>query len=317
MTSSSVASNLLPPLARPSDDTKPRLWESVSFAVVHTVARWLLVCLSLSGFYQFGRLFGTLEWLINYKRRRRFRAGHKRVLGREPAPRERRRAAREFFMQTRCDKLFYLVFDCIPQERAMTLLSIGNKALLDEAVARGRGVYIAVSHQGALHVIAMLMALQGYKTAGVRDPREGAIRRYVQNRFDHLHPQFQRMRVLFADGYPRDIYRCLRDGYLLGSAMDVSRVRHPNQKVEEVTIFGQKRTFVTGPLRIAIRCRAPVLQAFVIPEKGFRYQLDIVEVLVDPEHVDDEAAAITQALRTYARNVEKHVRMSPNLLTRI
>ncbi len=45
----------------------------------------------------------------------------------------------------------------------------------------------------------MLLALNGYKTAGVRDRNEGPLRRYVQGRFDRRHPEFQRMRVLFAD----------------------------------------------------------------------------------------------------------------------
>ncbi len=307
------------------DSVKLSLWEYVSFTTIHAVAAGLLACLSLSGFYKFGRLFGTLEWLINYKRRRRFGAALERVLGRKPGAKERRRATREFFMRNRCDKLFYMIFDRIPREKAMTLMSIGNQALLDEAVARGRGVYLAMSHHGGLHVIAMLMALKGYKTAGVRDRREGAIRRYVQDRFDRLHPEFQRMRVLFADSYPREIYRCLREGYLLGSAMDVSRVRHSKQKTEEVTMFGEKQPFLSGPLRIAIRCRAPVLQAFVVPEPAFRYRMEIVAALVDPDLLGrdsnlapaDEEAAILRALRTYAANVEEYIRASPSLLSRI
>ena len=215
------------------------------------------------------------------------------------------------------DKLFYIIFDRIPRDKAMTLISIGNQSLLNDAVARGRGVYMAMSHHSGLHVIAMLLALKGYKTAGVRDRREGAIRRYVQDRFNRLHPEFQRMRVLFADSYPRDIYRCLQEGCLLGSAMDVSRVRHSNQKMEEVMMFGGKQPILSGPLRIAIRCRAPVLQAFVVPEKAFRYRLEIVAALVDPDRVEDEEAVIAQAVRTYAANVEEYIRASPSLLSRI
>lgn len=303
--------------ARPADPAGLTVWEYVSFTIAHAMTGWLLACLSLSGFYRFGRMFGTLEWLINHKRRGRFSATLQRVLGRVPTAGERRRATREFFVRTRCDKLFYLILDRIPRDKLMALLSIGNQALLDEALARGRGVYLAFSHHGAHHVIAMLMALKGYKTAGVRDRREGAIRRYVQQRFDRVYPEFQRMHVLFADGYPRDIYRCFKDGCLLGSAMDVSRVRDPNQRTEEVAIFGEKRPFLSGPLRIALRCRAPVLQAFIVPEDGFRYRLEIVEILVDPEKVRDEAAAVARAMHTYADNVERHLRASPSLLSRV
>lgn len=275
-----------------------------------------MTVLGLSGLYRFGRVFGTLEWLINRRRRRRFAAALKRIMGADLTSDQRRRATREHFMQTRCDKLFYLVFDCIPRDTAAGLLSVGNKALLDDCLARGRGVYLAMSHLGALHVLGMLLALAGYKTAAVRDRNEGGMRRYVQDRFDRRYPEFQRMRVLFADSYPREIYRCLADGYMLGSAMDVRRVRQANQKVHEVTIFGEPRAFLSGPLRVALRCRAPVLQAFVVPESGFRYRLEIVSMLADPERIEDTETAVAGVMETYAATVEAYARKYPSLLTR-
>jgi len=297
----------------------PRLnwWEYATFTLAHGTVAGLLLVLTLPGLHWFGHAFGTIEWLINYKRRRRFVTALRQVLGREATGAERRRWTREYFTQTRCDKLFYLVFDRIPKAKAMALLSIGNQELLDRALSRGRGVYMAISHHGALHAASLLMALSGYKTAGVRDRREGAIRRFIQKRFDRLYPEFARMRIVFADSYPREIYRCLSEGYLLYSAMDVRRVRQPNQKTEEVTIFGETRPFPSGPLRIAYRCRAPVLQAFVLPENGFRYRAEIVGMLIDPDNSTDEDSAVAEAMRTYARNVERYVRASPSLLTRV
>ncbi len=219
-------------------------------------------------------------------------------------------------MHTRCDKLFYLVCDRLPRERAVGLLTVDNEPLLREAVARGHGTYTAMAHHGALHVVALLMALRGYKLAGVRDRQEGALRRWVQHRLDVLYPELGRMRVLFADTFPREIFRCFEDGYVVASAMDVSRVRFGHQKTEEVTIFGERRAFLSGPLRIAIRCGAPALQAFVIPEPGFRYRLELVELLADPRGVTDEDRAVETAMRAYAANVEKFVRAWPSLLTR-
>jgi lauroyl/myristoyl acyltransferase len=313
-----------PPTASstPSDEAQTggaglTAWENVSFTIAHWATALLLACLSLSGLYRFGRVLGTLEWLINYKKRRRFTATLERTVGHRPTGAQRRRASREFFMRARCDKLFYLIIDCIPHDPAKSLLTIGNRPMLDEALDRGHGAYVALSHHGAHHVIAMLLAIAGYKTAGVRDRREGAMRRYVQGRFDRRYPEFQRMRVLFSETYPRDIYRCFKDGYLLGSAMDVSRVRDPNQKTEEVTIFGEKRQFLSGPVHIAIRCQAPVLQGFIVPVEGFHYRLDIVGMLADPLEVRDDDAAVRQAMQTYDANVESYVRASPTLLSRL
>jgi len=302
---------------RPSKGEGLSLWEYVSFTIVHTLVAGLLSVLSLGGLYRLGRLFGTLEWLVNYRRRRRFGAALRNVLGHKPMAAQRRRATREFFMRHRCDRLFYLIFDCLPRDKALALFSIENKDLLDSALARGRGVYLAMSHHGPYHVAGMFLAMHGYKVAAVRDRREGGIRRYIQGRFDRLYPEFQRMRVIFEDSFPREIYRCFHEGFVLGSAMDVRRVRRAGQKAEEVTIFGEKRQFLTGPLHIALRCRTPVVQAFILPERGFHYRLQIVGMLADPEDVKDEAAAVGEAVRTYAANVERFVRASPSLLSRL
>ncbi|MEK7731350.1 MAG: hypothetical protein AAB363_05790, partial [Planctomycetota bacterium] len=79
----------------------------------------------------------------------------------------------------------------------------------------------------------------------------------------------------------------------------------------------ETRPFPSGPLRIAHRCRAPVLQAFVLPENGFRYRLEIVGILIDPDLSTNEDLAVAEAMRTYAMNVERYVRASPSLLTRV
>jgi predicted LPLAT superfamily acyltransferase len=220
-------------------------------------------------------------------------------------------------MRARCDKLFYLIFDCIPRERALRLFSIGNKDVLDRAVAEGRGVHVAVSHHGSIHIAGLLMALTGYRVAGVRDRHESAIRRYVQRRLDLKYPEFQRARVLYADSYPREIFRCYQENYILASAMDVSRVRLPNQKTEMVTIFGEERPFLSGPLHIAYRCRAPILQGFIVPGHNFCYRFDFVGELAPLDPGGDEQRVVRDAVQAYAANVERYLRETPSLCARV
>lgn len=220
-------------------------------------------------------------------------------------------------MRSRCDKLLVLVLDSLPRERAAGLLTLENRELLDAALARGRGVYLALSHFGPQHIIGTLMAINGYRSVGVRDRNEGAIRKYVQARLRRKYPEIQRLRMLFADSFPREIYRCLEEGHLLGSAIDVSRVREVHHKVEEVTIFGQQRYFPTGPIRIALHCGAPVLQAWIVPEKNFRYRFEIIEMLLDPAETRNDATAISIALKRYAANVERRAMERPYLVTRV
>lgn len=292
-------------------------WERASFGLARLVASFLLVILSLRGLYAFGQAMGTLEWAINYKKRRRFAQALDRLLGRRSTFAERRRHGRAYFARLRCDKIFCLILDRLPRERAASLLTIENRPLLDGALQRGRGAYIALSHHGPHHVCAMLMALCGYKVAGVRDRNEGGLRRFLAERHARFFPDITPIRMLFADAFPRDIYRCFQDGYVLGSAMDVSKTRHPNQRVEAVEFLGETRNFVTGPLRVAHRCGATVFQGAISSEAGFRYKLVLESVLIDPENPAPEDAAVSHAARQYAVRAQAQMKELPSQITRV
>lgn len=291
-------------------------WRFISFTATHTLASWLLLLLSPSGFHRFGRMFGTLEWLINYRRRRRFGHVLERLLGYRPTAAQRRRVTREFFMRSRCDKLFYLTFDRMLKYDTVDRFTISDRHLLDEALARGRGVYIALAHQGDHHALGMLFAQCGYPAVGVRDRNEGGLRRFVQERFARRYPEIPRPRILFADAFPRELYRTLQEGNVLMSLMDVRRTRAEHQKMQAVQMFGEQRELVTGPLRLAIRCKSPVIQAFFVPEGKFRYRFEIMGPLLDPDEINDEESAVTQTLTIYATNVERFMREHPELVSR-
>ena len=220
-------------------------------------------------------------------------------------------------MRTRCAKMFFLIGARLGQEEAAARLTITNQDLLDDALARGHGVYLALSHQGDHHTVGMLLALAGYKLAGVRDRPEPGLWRHVQELFIRRHPDVALPQVLYATTYPRRIYRCYREGRVVISLMDVTTFRHGGLKTHSVQMFGTERKLLTGPLQIALRSRAPVVQAFLLPEPGFRYRLEIVGMLADPETVEDEEAAIRTAVETYAANLESYLRRMPSLISRI
>jgi lauroyl/myristoyl acyltransferase len=292
-------------------------WDRLSLGAVRCFLVALMRVISLPGLYQVGCVFGTLEWLINFKRRRRFYVVLSAVLGRRPTRRERIRHARAHFTQSRCDKIFYMIFDRLSSDRAAALFSITRREVFDEAVDRGKGVCLAVSHYGPQHVFALFLALFGYKIVGVRDRKESALRRYIQDRIDRFCPACGRAPFLYADSFPREIYRLFRKGFVVGSAMDVHRVRQLHQKTETVEVFGQRREFLSGPMHIAVRSGAAVVQAFLIAEKNFRYRMDVVGLLIDPDAVADESETVAAAMQTYATNVEAQLRRNPATVSRI
>ena len=297
--------------------TKLTLWETVSVRMAHAATSAMLALLSLRGLYHFGRIFGTAEYLINFKKRRRFAKALAHILERKPTGTERRKWTHDYFMLTRCEKLFYLIMDRLPRDKAASLLTISDEPLLKECLARGNGVYYGYAHLGTQHVGGMLLSLKGYRVAGVRDPNESSIRRYVQDLFDRRHPDIQRTNMIYSGTFPREIFRCYRAGCIVGSAVDVKQLRNQNQKAEWIEVFGQKRPFLTGPLHIAIRCKAPLLHGFVLPEPGFRFRFLIVGVLLDPETIEDEEREVADALRVYAAQMVKVLKERPSLVTRM
>jgi KDO2-lipid IV(A) lauroyltransferase len=286
------------------------------------LVRWFLYAwvraFSLKGLYVLGRAFGTIEYLINFKRRGRYRKELERAFP-EGLPRHRAsRITRSYFQRTRCDKLFYLVFDRLPREKIMRRIRFHGRQYLDEALARGRGAYIMLSHTGSHHVAGLLMALLGYRCAGVRDRNEGAIRRYVQEKYATTFPEFAALRVLYADSFPRDIYRCFHENRVVGSALDVARVRGLTLKTCPVRVFGETREFLTGTLQVALRCGAVICQSFVVSRPNFYFRLIVNPPLhvPAPDQSNESPDLIARLMQQYADGIAAHVREHPDHISR-
>jgi len=294
------------------------VWEHFSLGTVHAAVSLIHAVGSVRGLYGFGRAFGFVEYLINHKRRRKFAAAMRRICGSDVSSARVRAETRTYFMNTRCDKLFYLALDRLGIEDAKAQIHIVGRAHLDAAVAQGRGVYLAFSHHGPHHIIAVLFALLGYRGALVRDAKEGALRRYVQHRLHRKYPELtERSRIVLAAIYPREIYRLLADGFILGSALDIGRIRDSRNKTLMVRMFGEDRPVLTGPLRIAIKTKVPVLQTMISPRAGGGYEMEFMSPLIDPDAEGDRDEALARGLQLYAERVEQYVRRRPHLVSNI
>ncbi|MHC4795414.1 MAG: lysophospholipid acyltransferase family protein [Planctomycetota bacterium] len=308
-----------PTPAQQAEPIEIGLLTRTKFGVVRAFLWAWARCFSLKGLYLFGKFFGTCEWLINYKRRRRFCQHLNRIFGVDYNSLSQstiRKACRDHFTRTRCDKLFYLIFDKLPRAKILNRIKFHGRDILDEALKRNKGAYICMSHTGSYPVAILLMALMGYKVAGVRDPHEGNLRRYVQIKYEKTFPEFRAIRMFFSDAYPRDIYRCFQDGYVLGSALDIARHRGPHLRTAKATLFGREREFLTGPVQIGLRCGAPILQGFVISRKNFYFRLVVMGPLTDPDTELDEPEILNDLMQHYADNIAAHLTEHPDHISK-
>ena len=212
----------------------------VKFAVVRYLLWGWARLFSLKGLYLLGQTFGTLEYLIDIRRRARYRHALSQIFPEGISKSRARRITLDYFRRTRCDKLIYLVFDRLPREKILRRIRFHGREYIDEALQRGNGVYLMISHHGSHHVFGLLLALLGYKVGGIRDRNEGAARVYMQQKLAETFPEItDSFRVYFADSFPRTIYRYFHDNCLVGSALDVSRVRDDSLRTCPVRIFGE------------------------------------------------------------------------------
>lgn len=304
-----------PAHVQPSDKL-PSLWERTSFACMRGLLRAHTAVWGWRNLYRSARFFATLEYLTNYKRRRRVGQMIDVVFGGTLSREDRNHWIREHFRRQRCDKVFYLVFDYLPTERVRECYSIVNRELIDSAIARGRGVYVMLSHFGPQHVAGMTMSALGYRVGGVRDPNEGAMRRYIQRLWDEKHPDLPRAKVLYSGNFARDIYRLFKENYALGSSLDVTRQRDATSRTVAVQVYGETRDFLTGTLQIALRCGAAVLQGFIVGEEDFRYRLELMGPMCDPDNAKESPELIAEVMQKYAENLEMYARRHPDHVMR-
>ncbi len=280
-------------------------YDRAKFALVRGLLTGIMRLVGLKGLYRLCCAFGACEWLILVSVRRRVKARLRRMLGGRLTEKQIARATYRFFTRLRCDKTIYLIFDKISKQKILERTELENWHHIDDALAQGHGLYVMISHYGSNYLAALLMALHGYKVAGVRDRKESALRRYVRARYAQTFPEFRRLRMYFADGFPRGLYRSLRENWVVATALDVGRERARNQRTVRISLFGQEYTFLTGTAQIALRCGSPIVQGFVVSCRDFRFRLVAREPLWDPRTGPaDEQAALEQMMRRYAANIE-------------
>jgi len=297
-------------------DAPPR--EAIPWTVVARVAfirvfysTWVRV-LGLSSLYRFGQWFGTMEYLTDIRRRRRVHRKLVSMFKDGMSARERRRIVWRYFMRVRCDKIFYTFMDRVPRGKLMNRVKLIGRENIDNALARGRGTYIALCHFGSHHVAGLMMALLGYNIAGVRDARESHVRRYIQQKYRDTFPEVSRMKMYLASSFPRGIFRQLADNGIVASLLDVDRRRGETARMHAAPFFGDTREFLLGPIQIALRSGAPTLQGFVVSRRDFYYQMIVLPPLSDDLSDGDENERTVAILRRYAANVEQFAREHPD-----
>ncbi|HWL93499.1 MAG TPA: lysophospholipid acyltransferase family protein, partial [Phycisphaerae bacterium] len=204
-----------------------------------------------------------------------------------------------------------------PRAKLMNRIKLINREHIDAGLARGKGVYVALCHFGSHYIAGLMMAMLGYEISGLRDPKESHVRRYIQDKYRESFPEVKKLQVFPANSFPRQVYRRLQGNTIVTSLIDPDRRRGENTKTASVRMFGEDREILAGPLQIAFRCGATMLQGFVVSRRNFYYQLIVTPPLIEPGRERDDEETLAVVAQHYADRVEKFARENPDHLMNI
>lgn len=269
----------------------------------------------LDGLYRFGQVFGTIEFILQYRKRFRLYKRVEEVLqGPVPIPRNRT-IVRQQMCRVRCDKMIYTIMDRIDRKELLDRLEVQNREFMDKSVAQGQGTFLMFSHQGSHHLGGILLTLSGYPIIGLRDPNESPLRLYVQEQFERNFPEFKDLQITASDSFARTFFHAFRDNSIVAAAMDVWRDRG-NVRTVKVRIFGQEREFLSGMTHIALRSHAPVLIGFLLSLPRYHYRIIFHPWLSDPEKDQDTPDTVQRVMQEYAQIIENHVKEYPSHISK-
>lgn len=145
-------------------------------------------------------------------------------------------------------------------------------ALLDEQVARGRGVIIVTAHIGNWELLCARLRRRGHRGAvvGLERPRDSTSRWLAEMRRGYG------VETLPQRTNPRNLLRVLADGGVLGILCDLEVRRLAG---EFLPFFGRPALTMTAPAALARAARIPLLPARCVAPEGGSYRLAFDEPL--------------------------------------
>jgi KDO2-lipid IV(A) lauroyltransferase len=209
------------------------------------------------------------------------------------SPRALRALARENFLNFAKYLVDFFHFLHISPGRMNRLIRFGNVMdILDELLARGRGVIVVTAHLGNWELGAAALAQRGYKFNAVALWQRDA-------KLNALYQSYRARRQIHPIPFGRAARHCiaaLRRNEIVALVGD----RDFTASRETVEFFGRPARLPSGPAKLALATGAPLLPVFMVrlPDETFAY---IVE---EPIWIDRGREDLVDAMRRVATALE-------------
>ncbi len=251
--------------------------------------------------YVFARHMGNFGYIIAGRQRKIALDSLTTAFGREKPPEEIRRIAQDCFIYMAKSGVELIYMTERPDFLKLRMQLVGKK-ILDEALARGKGVILVSAHFGNFPVMLARLSVEGYKVAAIMRPMKDVKveKLFLRNR--------EKLNINTVYSQPRktcveDSIRALRENSLLFIPLD----QNFGTAGVFVDFFGRKAATATGPVVFAQRTGAAIVPCFIIRQKDdthkivFEPPLQLTEGKTEQETITLNVQKITTLIETYIR----------------
>ena len=193
------------------------------------------------------------------------------------------------------------------KERIKKILEVDGIENLEEALSRGKGVILLISHFGSFLLPLPFLGFQGYKVNQVtgkqlhRSTIEERIWAWRKREADKLPVKF-----IQVDKFLRPIYNALKNNEIIAIAFD----GRDGLKLVPTIFFERTALFSAGPFELARRTGSTILPAFVIRKKDLTHRL-VFEPLFGLSDDPDIERALRYDTRKFAELFSNYIERYP------
>jgi len=252
------------------------------------------------------RILSPMAFYLNKKYRDRVFSNLSLALGKEKNLRERRKLAKEVFLNFTLTPLETIYMVAAPFERSVMNIKIKGRENLDAALTKGKGVIALGAHLGSFTMLATRLAQEGYviniiikqsKFPKLTERLAGLQRKAGMNPFP---PKPATTSV-------KKSLNSLRRNEILYLIADEQQIRGG----VPVPFFGQMAYTPPGPAIFSLKTGAPILPMFVLRERGIPQTL-LIGSPIEIERTFDEKKDTELLITKFTGVIEDFVRQYPS-----
>lgn len=236
-------------------------------------------------------------WLSRAQRRAAL-DNYAAVLGLPPSDPEVARVARRAFQNYGRMLADFVLLDDLSREEVLQRVVVDRLDLVDEALASGRGLILALPHMGSWDMAAAYAAAVGYQITAVTDRFPGSLDDAVVS----SRKRFGMDVIAIGRSAVREVREALASNRMVPLVCDLEQ--GPGV---EVRFFGRRAVVPAGPVAFSLKSGAPVLLVHTYATGPGRYG---VEVEKAPAWRPDETNQ--SGMQTIITRFESYIRKRPD-----